>query len=107
VAVAVVVRQDRGDVVERRQFHLIGGEQESVILGVGVGARDGRPDQFGDLPGRRPTVGLVFACGRHRHAQIETIRHACDDVCDEAQLTALQRSTFVGRQFLNPFAIEP
>ena len=39
-------------------------------------------------------------------AQIQVIRETWDEVCDEAHLTALQRSTFSGRQFLNPSAFE-
>jgi serine/threonine-protein kinase HipA len=35
-------------------------------------------------------------------AQIEVVRNAWDEVCDHARLTAQQRSTFLGRQFLNP-----
>lgn len=36
-------------------------------------------------------------------AQVQVIRETWDEVCDEAHLTALQRSTFLGGQFLNPF----
>jgi serine/threonine-protein kinase HipA len=39
-------------------------------------------------------------------AQIEVIQHRWDDVCDAAQLTDLERSTFLGGQFLNPFIHE-
>ena len=38
--------------------------------------------------------------------QVATIRHAWDEVCDEARLTAEQRSTFLGGQFLNPSIFE-
>ena len=39
-------------------------------------------------------------------AQIQVVRETWDEVCDEAHLTALQRSTFFGRQFLNPSVFE-
>lgn len=39
--------------------------------------------------------------------QVDIIRHAWDEVCDEAELTAEQRATFLGRQFLNPAALRP
>jgi serine/threonine-protein kinase HipA len=39
-------------------------------------------------------------------AQVQVIREAWEEVCDEAHLTALQRSTFLGRQFLNPVVFE-
>ncbi len=38
--------------------------------------------------------------------QVDVIRGAWADVCDEAPLTADQRSTFLGRQFLNPSVFE-
>ena len=34
--------------------------------------------------------------------QIHVVRDAWDEVCDHARLTAQQRSTFLGRQFLDP-----
>lgn len=39
-------------------------------------------------------------------AQEATIREQWDEVCDAAQLTAVERSRFWGRQFLNPHAFE-
>jgi serine/threonine-protein kinase HipA len=38
--------------------------------------------------------------------QVDVIRGAWDDVCEGAHLTADQRSTFFGRQFLNPSVFE-
>ena len=38
--------------------------------------------------------------------QVHTIRDGWDEVCDEAHLTAEQRSTFLGRQFLSPTVFE-
>ncbi len=38
--------------------------------------------------------------------QVETIDAHWDEVADEAQLTAIDRQYFWGRQFLNPFAFE-
>jgi serine/threonine-protein kinase HipA len=38
--------------------------------------------------------------------QIQVIRETWNEVCDEAHLTSLQRSTFLGRQFLNPAVFE-
>jgi serine/threonine-protein kinase HipA len=38
--------------------------------------------------------------------QVEVIRGAWDEVCDDAHLTAQQRATFLGRQFLNPSVFE-
>ena len=38
--------------------------------------------------------------------QLDVIRTHWDAVCDEAQLTAAERSRMWGRQFLNPFALE-
>ena len=34
------------------------------------------------------------------------IRDNWDNICDEAQLTKVDKSLFWGRQFLNPFSIE-
>lgn len=39
-------------------------------------------------------------------AQIAIIRREFDAVCDEANLTAVDRALFKGRQFLNPYAFE-
>jgi serine/threonine-protein kinase HipA len=39
-------------------------------------------------------------------AQIQTVSEAWGDVCDQAELTAMQRSTFWGGQFLNPFVMQ-
>lgn len=39
------------------------------------------------------------------HAQIATITEEWDDVCEAAQLTDVERSRFLHRQFLNPHAL--
>lgn len=39
--------------------------------------------------------------------QVDVIRNDWDHVCDDAQLTATQRSAFLGGQVLNPSAFEP
>lgn len=39
-------------------------------------------------------------------AQLQVVRGAWDEVCDEAQLTRQERSTFFGAQFLNPTIFE-
>src|ERR1035438_8972938 len=36
---ARAIRERRGDVIEGSQAHLVVGEQERVVLGVGIGAR--------------------------------------------------------------------
>jgi serine/threonine-protein kinase HipA len=38
--------------------------------------------------------------------QVETIKREWDDVADRARLTAVERSFFWRRQFLNPYAFE-
>jgi serine/threonine-protein kinase HipA len=38
--------------------------------------------------------------------QVTVIREQWDEVCDEAELTGPQRSAFLGRQFLNPYAFD-
>jgi serine/threonine-protein kinase HipA len=47
---------------------------------------------------RQEAAGIV-------EAQIEVITAEWREVCDLAELTALERNSFRGRQFLNPFAL--
>ena len=37
--------------------------------------------------------------------QIAVINSNWEDVCDHAELTRAERAAFMGRQFLNPFAL--
>ena len=51
-----------------------------------------------------PDYLLTPAQADERIDRVEvTIRREWDDVCDEARLTATERSTLWGREFLNPY----
>jgi serine/threonine-protein kinase HipA len=88
------------------------GQVMRQLMGIGYpsrpGAGDGwRESQVAGCIGRSDIYHLSRPEARAivEH-QIATIRENWADVCDQAELTTTDRSFFIGRQFLNPYALE-
>ncbi len=81
-----------------------GGEVQQVMA---IGEDSWRFSQLEGCVRRAGTYHLSEADARQIvDHQVSVIRGNWDEVCDEARLTAIQRQSFWGRQFLNPFAFE-
>lgn len=81
------------------------GGETAQIMAIG---RDGwRMSQVAGCVERASTYLLSEAEARDVvDGQIETIEGQWDEVCDLAGLTEVERTSFRGRQFLNPFSLE-
>jgi serine/threonine-protein kinase HipA len=81
-----------------------GGEQRQIMR---IGSDGWRQSQVLGCVERAATYHLGEAAAREIvDHQIETIETHWDTVADEASLTTVERNTFMGRQFLNPYALE-
>lgn len=81
------------------------GGETAQVMAIG---RDGwRMSQVAGCVGRASTYLLSEAEAREVvDRQIETIGGQWDEVCDLAGLTEVERTSFWGRQFLNPYSLE-
>jgi serine/threonine-protein kinase HipA len=82
----------------------VGGETSQAMM---IGLDGFRMSQLAGCVERAETYMLTQADARALiDAQVTAITREWTDVCDLAQMTELERSFFLGRQFLNPYAFE-
>ncbi len=83
---------------------LRGGREANQAMAVGPGART---SQLVGCVAHADLYGLEASEARDLiDHQVDVIRAQWDEVCDDAQLAAIDREYFWGRQFLNAYAFE-
>lgn len=88
------------------------GQVMKQLMGIGYPSKPGAADGWRDSQ----VAGCIVRASIYHLSQpearsivdhqINTIREAWNEVCDQAELTKADRQFFWGRQFLNPYALE-